>query len=372
MTRLLSICIPTYKRSSTLIRCIDSAVEQVEKYHLSETVGIYVANDASPDDSAELLRRFDTLSYVKTVTRPQNLGMSMNIKLMLQEVSSASSFQLIVTDDDYLESDMLCDIVSFLSLQQQELKPVPAIWTPRYSYTEDGELYCIVCDRLKSSSAICPSPINVGRYMENGFVLSGLILNAAHIDFEFWNEYAENAFFPVILLGDVLRTHGAFYWKQSIVHHTVLNECHWERWGKNDIAIELRLLTDFVNAYEIMAVRIGDFVPRLLYYGASLPSMNRRVLDMLISDKLQGDRKIVQDAIGELKAQHVFKFVLSIRLQMLIALGTNILMACAKILYCWGAVLVSNNRDNGPHRKRIGVNFGVLKTVPVVFKVIMN
>lgn len=106
--------------------------------------------------------------------------------------------------------------------------------------------------------------------------------------------------------------------------------------GKNDIAIELRLLTDFVNAYEIMAVRIGDFVPRLLYYGASLPSMNRRVLDMLISDKLQGDRKIVQEAIGELKAQSAIKFVLSIRLQMLIALGTNIVMACIKILYCWG------------------------------------
>lgn len=372
MTRLLSICIPTYKRSSTLIRCLESIVDQVDADDLGKTVAIFVANDASPDDTEAQLRRFDAVSYIKAVTRPRNLGMSMNINLMLREASSDSLYQLIVTDDDYLQSGMLREIVSFLHQHQKSSKPAPVIWTPRFSFTEDDKLYCIVCDKLGSSTQIPPSPANAGRYMENGFVLSGLILNARLIDFEFWNKYAENAFFPVILVGDLIRMHGAFYWKQSIVHHTVLNECHWERWGRNDVAIELRLLSDFINAYEIIANRIGKFFPRLLYYAASMSSMHRRVLDMLISNKLQGDRPTVLEAIQELKAKRVIRFAMVIRLQLALALCTNLVTACSKILYCSVAALAQRNGNRATHRNRIGVNIRALQTIPVVFRVITN
>jgi hypothetical protein len=296
--------------------------------------------------------------------------MSLNIRAMLKEASSESNYQLIVTDDDYLESGVLSDIVSFLHQQMTQTNPAPVIWTPRFSYTEDDKLYCVVCDKLRSSSPIHSSAINTGRYMENGFVLSGLILDSKLIDFEFWSEYAENAFFPVIFVGDLLRTHGAYYWNYSIVHHTVLNECHWERWGKSDIAVELRLLSDFVNAYDIMAIRIGDIFPRLLFYGASIPSMYRRVLDMLISEKLQGDRKTVLETVREMQAKRLIRFSWSIRLQMMLALGANVLTACSKVLYCTLAVLVPKNESRESHHRRIGVNLRALQTIPVVFRII--
>jgi len=113
--KLLSICIPTYKRSETLHRCIESVSKQIEKYALAGDVNIYVANDASPDNTVDVLNEFDSLNYFTAVSREVNLGMNMNIKTMFAEVKDESIYQLIVTDDDYLQDDVLNDIVEFLN-----------------------------------------------------------------------------------------------------------------------------------------------------------------------------------------------------------------------------------------------------------------
>jgi len=240
MTKLLTICIPTYKRPETLRRCIDSIVSQIEKYELSDCVDIYVTNDASPDDTGSILQAYASLSYFNGITREQNLGMNVNIKCMLNEVAGTSDYQLIITDDDYLQPDVLGEIVEFLRGQQGNSNRVSAIWTPRYSYIESGELHGIVCSPFRNSAMVKPSGINAGRYMVNGFVLSGLIIRAECIDFEFWERYKENAYFPVIFFGDLLFRGGAYYWHKNIVHHTVLNKCHWESWGGSNLLIELK------------------------------------------------------------------------------------------------------------------------------------
>ncbi len=122
--------------------------------------------------------------------------------------------------------------MEFLGEQKNKSNSVPAIWTPRYSYLENDELLYVACNPFKDSTLVKPSIVNAAKYMNNGFVLSGLIVRAEYIDFEFWDEYKENAYFPMIFFGDLIFRFGAYYWNKNIVHHTVMNKCHWERWRK--------------------------------------------------------------------------------------------------------------------------------------------
>ncbi|MGD2170992.1 MAG: glycosyltransferase family 2 protein [Gammaproteobacteria bacterium] len=281
--KLLSVCIPTYKRPETLRRCIDAAVAQVEKYALKIRVEVFVANDASPDDTASVLANYADLEYFNGVNREQNLGMSANIRQMLQEAAAFSVYQLIVTDDDYLLDDTLPAIVEMLDSRRQAAPETAVIWTPRYSYREDGILQTIACQTFEQDSGIPPSIVNSGRYMYNGFVLSGLIVRSAEIDFSFWSEYIENAYFPVIFCGDLMRRHSSFYWHRSIVHHSVLNECHWERWGQSDAEITLRLFIDFVNAYVFIGRRIDSFWQRIRFYSSAFPRVFQMTNSLLIT-----------------------------------------------------------------------------------------
>lgn len=282
MAKLLTICIPTYKRPITLRRCINSVADQIQRFGLEKQVHIFVANDASPDNTAQILDEFKPLGYFSHVNREMNLGMSANIKSMLEEALWQSSFQLILTDDDYLQPDTLEAIVKFLAAQIVANPDVPLIWTPRYSYTEDGKLHCVVCNPFKGDTLIPPSIRNAGCYMFNGFVLSGLIVKAKDIDFLLWSEHLENAYFPVIFSGDLISRKPSLYWDMNIVHHSVLNECHWERWGQSEAEITLRLFIDFINAYVVIGRKIKSTFQAIPFYMSASPSIFGMINSLLI------------------------------------------------------------------------------------------
>lgn len=281
--KLLTICIPTYKRPTTLLRCINSAAEQIKRFGLEEKVEIYVANDASPDNTADVLDEFRSMKCLRRVDRGSNLGMSANIKCMLEETMMQSTYQLIITDDDYLQPGVLKSTIEFLTTQFVANPNVSLIWTPRYSYTEDGEFHGVVCNPFSEDMLIPPSLINAGRYMNNGFVLSGLIVNAGSIDFTLWNEHLENAYFPVIFSGNLISKKPSLYWNINLVHHTVLNKCHWERWGKSDAEITLRLFIDFVNTFVVIGKRIESSLQTPLFYASTFPSVSKQINNLLIS-----------------------------------------------------------------------------------------
>ena len=252
-------------------RCIESISVQIEKYDLAKVVGIYVANDTSPDNTAQLLTEFESLEFFRCVNRETNLGMSLNIKSMLGESLEFSTFQLIITDDDYLVPGTLGEIVEFLADLDSSNRDVSLIWTPRYSYLENGQLQTIVCETFPDDQLVLPSYRNAGRHMYNGFVLSGLIVKAREIDFSFWDEYQENAYFPVIFSGEMMLRNPSMYWNRSIVYHSVLNECHWDRWGQSDAEITLRLFIDYLNAYVVIANRLKSAWRKLFFYISAFP-----------------------------------------------------------------------------------------------------
>ena len=388
MQKILNICIPTYKRPATLLRCIDSIVRQIESESLFDSVGIYVANDASPDDTAVLLRKYQSLNYFKAITRKQNFGMSQNIRHMLQEASEESSYQLIVTDDDYINLEVLNGLVRFLQKQEDSGSNVPAYWTPRYSYRESGELFTIVCKSFNEDSLVNPTAFNTGRYMFNGFVLSGLIVRAEKIDYEFWETYKENAFFPTLFFGDLIYRFGAGYLNKNIVHHTVLNECHWDRWGKNQVVIKFRLFADFANVYPIMVRRVGLLQSRIAFYCASFPSIYGIVSRFLSSAELKFDRHIVREAINELKVEGVLKFEWPLRSLMVIAYilvsivtVMNILFYMCILIFIYSVSnvvsflrLSSSTRVDlrkNYYKYRLYILLGLLRSTPIALRVII-
>ena len=373
MNTLLTICIPTYRRDATLRRCIESLVSQIDKLGLSRDVNIYVANDASPDDTAAVLDLYQPLSYFKAVTREHNLGMNLNIKHMLEEASRQSDYQLIITDDDYLQPDALGEVVALLRQHEAAGDQIPAIWTPRYSYTEDGTLHCVVCNPFKQSRKVRPSAANAGKYMENGFVLSGLIVRGDRIDYGFWDSYRENAYFPAIFLGDLILRGGAQYWSRNIVRHTVLNECHWERWGKNEVMIEIRLFCDYVNAYAIIAKRIHSLVGKVTFQFTSFPSIYRAVRGFLKSDKLKIGSATAIDAIQELKARGAVAFGVPLRQLLTMAFAASTSMSMTKLVVLRVlSVLDRRGRHREHYLKRSDAHIESLQAAPVVFKVIWS
>lgn len=369
--KLLTICIPTYKRSSTLDRCIESIVSQINEHELSDVVGIYVTDDASPDDTKDILHKFNSLEYFIGVSREINLGMNVNIKNMLSEVKDKSRYQLIITDDDYLQPSVLKEIIDFLR-KDNILNVAPAIWTPRYSYTEDGDLHCIVCNPFKDSRAVKASAANTGRYMHNGFVLSGLILRAKYIDYEFWEQYKENSYFPVIFFGEMLRKNGAYYWNKNVVHHTVLNECHWERWGENDVVIRIRLFADYINAYSIMARKIKIPYQLAVFHIVSFFGVRNEINSLLASNTWHGDQHLLSDAIREFQAQNPAKFKLRLRLMMVFALALYVITSPIKFMaHIAFKLLTHDGRQKERHTKACSGIFQGLRSVPVIIKLII-
>ncbi len=329
--KLLSICIPTYKRQENLRRCIASALDQVEKFGLSGDVAIYVVDDASPDDTKTVLAEFSHLDYFLGISRQQNLGMNQNIKAMLQEAAAMSRFQLILTDDDYLQPDCLQEIVEFLHQFDGEEAPA-AIWTPRYSYTEDGELHAVLCSPFNRDVLVKPSVSAAARYMENGFVLSGLIVRAEKIDFDFWETYRDNAYFPAIFFGDFLLRSGAQYWHRSIAHHTVLNECHWERWGKNDVVITLRLFSDFIEAYRVLALKLPSVLQRVQFRVFSLSALHGLANGSLTADAMRGGTQMLSDAVIALKAEGRLRIGVWLRLLLSAFVTIHVFAAAFKVV----------------------------------------
>jgi glycosyltransferase involved in cell wall biosynthesis len=371
MTKLLTFCIPTYKRPDTLRRCIDSIVAQIEKFKLSDTVDIYVTNDASPDDTANVLRAYESLSYFKGVTREKNLGMNVNIKSMLIEVAKSSDYQFIITDDDFIQPDILGETAAFLREQQNVPNRVAAIWTPRYSYTEDGELYCIVCNPFKDSSPVNPSASHAGKYMNNGFVLSGLILRAESIDFDFWEKYKENAYFPMIFFGELIYRSGAFYWNKNLVHHTVLNNCHWESWGRNELLIWMKKFVDIFNAYDIMSGKLNKSSETIWFKLSAFPSIFRILGVCLHSDELKKDKTEVLAAIYELKGQEIIKFKPYLSRLMFWALIVNSMQGISKFIVLRLLLLLTGKKAKGGHyRKRADAYLAFLRAIPLVFRII--
>ena len=253
----LEFIIPTYNRLDTAILAAQSILDQCNQLPASFKLYVRIQDDASPgltDDQFESRTSF-LPEWIARSRNPVNLGMSENIYSLIR--SSKADFCTILTDDDALQPGVLGEIARELTALRHGdgTFKAAALFVPRYSYLEDGSLYCIVCNPFEHDELISPSPSAVMRFADNGFILTGLFLKPELVDYRFWHQHRANAFFPVIYLGALLARESVAYRNRNWFQHTVLNLCHWDSWGKTEAQRQARLCHDYLEAIAVLRKR---------------------------------------------------------------------------------------------------------------------
>ena len=251
---LLEFLIPAYKRFDGVVKAAVSIASQIYANSLVGIVSIRIVDDASPGFSSQHLseklvcyKDVISLSFNKI-----NKGMSLNIFDMVE--SSQSQFCTVLTDDDWLFPGSLVEIVNYL--EHLVGRPeVGGVFTPRYSYLEDGSLHCVACQPFKRDKLLSPGPINSLRYCHNGFILTGFIFRTTFFAKDAWKENIQNGYFPVINFWGILRKSSILFVNRNWFQHTVLNHYHWESWGEDDVAQGRRLYLDYMDAIAYVARR---------------------------------------------------------------------------------------------------------------------
>jgi Glycosyl transferase family 2 len=266
-SKTLEFLIPSYKRPQSIVRSVLSVALQVEELNISDRVKITVVDDCSPNiDLAETIAAISPYSQFVSVKQNEiNKGMSLNIRDMV--AGSVADFCTILTDDDLLQKDSLKQIIETIDNLDKEQHTVGSFFVPRYSYLEDGTLHCIVCKPFSEDTIIAPGTLSSLRYLENGFILTGLFFNPEFINFKIWEEHIENSFFPVIYFADLLLNHESLFINKNWFVHVVNNECHWDSWGKTEQQRTLRLYNDYLKAVALSSKqalsRESGIVPNL-------------------------------------------------------------------------------------------------------------
>jgi len=307
----LEFLIPSYKRPHTVIEAVKSVALQVEELQLSSRVKITIIDDCSPNiNNSEIINAISPFSSFVTYTQNNvNKGMSLNIRDMVAQ--SNASFCTVLTDDDRLQPNSFKEIIEILdSIENDKDKcKVASFFVPRYSYLEDQSLHCIVCNPFDKDTKIKPSPLNSLKFLHNGFILTGLFFKPKLINFQLWDDNIENSFFPVIYFADLLLNHESMYINKNWFIHTVLNECHWDSWGKTQQARLSRLYKDYMKAVTISSKislsKVSEFLSTIsllneefldykMQINSTLPQLSK---DLRNVDKLTSSRVTYKLAI---------------------------------------------------------------------------
>ncbi|MGB7968537.1 MAG: glycosyltransferase family 2 protein [Methanobacterium sp.] len=96
---MVSIIIPTYNRANYLTKAIDSALSQDYP-----NIEVIVSDNASSDDTGEMVKKYKDDNRFKYFRNNHNLGMVANWRKALNNYATGDFF-MILSDDDYLIDD---------------------------------------------------------------------------------------------------------------------------------------------------------------------------------------------------------------------------------------------------------------------------
>lgn len=120
---LLSICIPTYNRAGYLKNCLDSIVVQLDDKRLNNLVEIVVSDNASEDNTRELVKKYqNNFDDIKYFRNEKNLGFDGNVINSVLKASGKYCWHL--GDDDSIQNGALAFIADFLSQKDVALLTV--------------------------------------------------------------------------------------------------------------------------------------------------------------------------------------------------------------------------------------------------------
>lgn len=289
MSSTIDFLIPAYQRAS-VFEAVKSIHDQVEKNQTWDRHSIIVADDASSvGDVDERLRNLiSEFPNIDLIRRPNNVGMSKNLYQLALE--SDGDFIFVLTDDDQLLPNALFHLDDFV--KQAETFKAGCVVSPRQVHLETGEMITLEPAMLGGSRYFRPSPINSMRTAHMAHVLSGLLLQRSAINFELWERAHDNAYFPILVVGDIVRAKGVCYRKAPVVRHTVENKVFWNRWGQSSSDVDLRLYQDYHRALDrlIGAASLTQPVHKILMFLATGKQLIRFEGSRALNKRCTADR----------------------------------------------------------------------------------
>ena len=252
MQHLIEFLIPAYKRFDGVATAALSVAKQIAANCYENVVRVTVVDDSSSGFEKDSLVNLlgSMASLVSIESNEFNKGMSQNIFDMVSD--SKAKFCTVLTDDDWLVDDKLPELVEYLQSIVNNEK-IGGLFTPRYSYIETGELHCVACKPFSQDRLIENGPIQAMKHCHNGFILTGFIFRPQYFARHEWYNNIENSYFPVINFGMILSRYSLLFVDRNWFHHTVLNVCHWESWGEDEVSQGVRLHQDYMDAVGILA-----------------------------------------------------------------------------------------------------------------------
>ena len=106
---LLSVCIPTWNRSSFIRLSARYWLEQIAPF--ADRVELIIADNASTDDTVVVLDSLRELGSFRLIRRPQNLGFNRST-FDLVAAQAVGDFVWVCGDDDYLNRGALAEVIS--------------------------------------------------------------------------------------------------------------------------------------------------------------------------------------------------------------------------------------------------------------------
>lgn len=119
--KLLSIVIPTYNRETYLKRTLDSFIEEIKKYDLTDFVDIIVSDNASIDNTPKLLKEYQEFypTFFSYNINQENLGFGKNYCKVVELAQSKYVFTC--GDDDIYRFGIIGVILEILKNNELDI-----------------------------------------------------------------------------------------------------------------------------------------------------------------------------------------------------------------------------------------------------------
>lgn len=112
MAELLSVCIPTFQRSEFLEEILASLSEALAKIPRTDDIKIYISDNASTDDTAEVVVNFAKSHPVEYVKNQVNVGADHNFALLIER--SVGRYIWMLGDDELVAPDVFTHLLPLL------------------------------------------------------------------------------------------------------------------------------------------------------------------------------------------------------------------------------------------------------------------
>jgi len=241
-TPLVTILVPTFCRPGPLSACLKS----IERAGLAaDEIEILVCDNASPDETPQVVARHQTRHILQYVRRTENIGARRNIRMGAGEARGA--WVLFLTDDDLIDATGVRILLQVIKSRTD----VGFIFSSfRYVDLEGkGTGYH---RRASTDQELLPSIETVSSWAREGWVLSRLAFRRDLLDLSFWDRHIENAYPSVLFAARSLLHTRSLYLTQSVVDHVVGNLVHWEEFGQDQYAIWRKTHLDYAVALDVV------------------------------------------------------------------------------------------------------------------------